>query len=100
MPNSAILKVSCARASDRPSATFTAGMTGKNRWTASGVISAVMPSAITKARPGFGCVDSIRTDTLRELREQAERVAPVDGRALLRRDGVERLIGLHCSVDH
>ena len=53
MPNSAMLKVSWAWASVRPSATFTAGITGKNRWTASGVISAVRPSAMVKARPGL-----------------------------------------------
>ena len=62
MPNSAMLKVSWARASLSPSATFTAGITGKNRCTASGVISAIRPSAMVKARPGlrgFGCVSDM-----------------------------------------
>src|SRR3954452_10569734 len=93
MPNSAMLKVSWARASVRPSASFTAGITGKNRWTASGVMNAVSASEMVKARPGLRRVDSIVN--LCEPRQQPERVAPVDVNALRRRDRRERLVGLH-----
>src|SRR5947209_14934302 len=47
-----MLKLNCAAASESESATFTAGMTGKNRCTASGAMNATRPSARAKARPG------------------------------------------------
>ena len=46
-----MLKVSCASASDRPSATFTAGITGMNRCTASGPISEIDASASVNSGP-------------------------------------------------
>src|ERR1700731_2156998 len=52
MANSAMLKLNCAAASESESATFTAGMTGKKRCTASGAMNATRPSAKAKARPG------------------------------------------------
>jgi hypothetical protein len=52
MPNSETLNVSCAPASVRLSATFTTGMTGKNKCTASGVISETSASDSAKMRPG------------------------------------------------
>ncbi len=53
MPSMATLKVSCARASEMPNATLMAGITGKNRCTASGLISAIDASANAKIRPGI-----------------------------------------------
>src|ERR1700730_1778449 len=47
-----MLKLNCAAASESESATFTAGMTGKKRGTASGAMNATRPSAKAKARPG------------------------------------------------
>ena len=52
MPNSEMLKVSCARASERPSAALTAGITGRNRWTARGPTSAIEARAKANDRPG------------------------------------------------
>src|SRR5271170_4960743 len=52
MLNSAMLKVSCAMASDSPSATLTAGMTGMNRCTASGPTNEIEASANAKSGPG------------------------------------------------
>src|SRR5580704_7288251 len=56
MPNSAMLKVSCAVASDRPSAAFTAGITGRNRCTASGPISEIEASASANSGPGVAVI--------------------------------------------
>src|SRR5271168_3667857 len=52
MLNSALLKVSCAMASDSPIATLTAGMTGMNRCTASGPTNEIEASANAKSGPG------------------------------------------------
>ena len=46
-----MLNVSCASASDRPSATFTAGITGMNRCTASGPISEIDASDSVNSGP-------------------------------------------------
>src|ERR1700722_3239159 len=56
MPNSAMLKVSCASASDSPSAAFTAGITGMNRCTASGPISEIEASASANNGPGVAVI--------------------------------------------
>src|SRR5580704_14982713 len=56
MPNSAMLNVSCASASDSPSAAFTAGITGMNRCTASGPISEIEASAIANNGPGVAVI--------------------------------------------
>ncbi len=58
MPNSAMLNVSCASASDRPSAAFTAGITGMNKCTASGPISEIEASASANSGPGVAVISA------------------------------------------
>src|ERR1700682_3507471 len=56
MPNSAMLNVNCASASDSPSAAFTAGITGMNKCTASGPISEIEASASANNGPGVAVI--------------------------------------------
>src|SRR5262245_44114940 len=69
-----MLKVNCASASDNPSATFTSGITGKNRWTASGVMRATRPRATVKFRlggSGFNSVLDIRCGYISKREQKA-----------------------------
>ena len=54
-----MLKVSCASASDRPSAAFTAGITGMKIWTASGPINEIDASASVNSGPVDGGPDRL-----------------------------------------
>src|SRR4029078_8541278 len=59
MQNSATLNVSYARESESPSAAFTAGMTGMNRWIASGPINEIDASARANSGPGMRDADGM-----------------------------------------
>src|SRR5215216_287876 len=56
MPNSEMLNASCASASGRSRAALTAGITGRNRWTVSGPISAIDARDNRNKRVGTGAI--------------------------------------------
>jgi hypothetical protein len=51
MVKSVTLKVSSTTASEIAKADFTAGITGRKRWIASGPINVIAPSAVAKRAP-------------------------------------------------